>query len=306
MRARCAAMLLGLALAACDEDLSLPPIPNPGGGSCTSDTQCSVGICDPNTNTCVSTECRTTANCASGVCVLYANLTYGTCKPTCQTSADCTTGQQCVAQDGGYGYCLAGCVKDGDCPGCDTCSSGYCVPSSGPPLLGTPSALKMRDNLSAAVAYVRAQPDAGGAMLILVSSAGLKSDGTVDITDGGYVPRWIYGFQLGDGSTAPAQFLSVTYLLQGGSRCGLYDGNAGNLSASTFIPDTTWQGYDDSPALVSGFEAQPNCAALQGTTTDSLVYNQQSTGPQFFIGNWKSQDELGNPLTGASTYLNCP
>lgn len=168
---------------------------------------------------------------------------------------------------------------------------------------GDATALTMKDNLAEAVAFVRArEPEA---MLIQINGMSLKSNGTVDITKANdYVARWMYGFQVGDGSAAPPRFMTVTYLLQGGS-CGLYDGDATNLSQRPLIPDATWQTYKDSGELVTAFTAQSGCVAPAQTSSDYLMYDHDGTPPRFLIGNWKSQSAIGNPVNATFSYVSC-
>jgi hypothetical protein len=372
----------------CLRDVWLPPEPTPGGGgggACSADSECALGLCDPN-GACDKTQCRTDANCQSQVCVggspskagrcgivactskadcgagktckvdastreascvegctVDSDCAHGLCSNNvcnpaacnqnaqcesqlcvasgavgqpgrcgvrqCTTDSNCATGKKCNTLSTQETYCTDGCRLDADCPGaCDTCAGGsptqigLCIAGVGPAISGNVKALKMTDNLASAVAFVRAKNP--GAFLIQINGSSLKADGTVDIT-ADYLSRWMYGFQLGDGSMAPAKLFTVTYLLQGGTKCGLYDGNAGNISQKDEVPDATWAAFRDATTLVTAFKAQPNCVAPAQTSSDYIIYDQQSTGPRFILGNWKSQLYLGDPVTGTAM-ATCP
>ncbi|MBX5481862.1 MAG: hypothetical protein IRZ16_08505 [Myxococcaceae bacterium] len=336
--------LIALALAAlgalgfaCGRDLDLPPEPLPPviqGGGCVTDDDCEEGICsadhvcDPTRchrdDQCASGRCRPSGTCAARSCNQDADCPADSychespegdsqCVTGCRNDENCSAGKTCTATTQvPIGLCVTpGCLLDSDCPNCTACVFdggiyGTCSTEPvAPPLLGNPAALTMRDNLEAAVSFVRSRdPDA---QLIQINGVGLASDGTVDITrEGDYFSRWIYGFQIGDGSSGPPRFATVSYQLQGGSHCGLYDGNAGNLSAKPFIPDEVWAQYLDSPQLVSAFLAQSGCVAPMRDFGDYVLYDHDGTPPEFLLGNWKSQFVMGDPVTGTLRYVSCP
>lgn len=318
----------------CSRDLTLPPEPLPVSVTgCTGDAECTVGLCDEN-GQCDSSRCRTNEQCLNGLC-----RSDGRCADRrCEIDGDCGQEHYCSEQASGDSLCVQGCRDDGYCPAGKICSNsggptpgvcldgaclndsecgpcglcefdgngaGTCSPQpKGPAVKGDPTSLTMRDNLAEAVAFVRArEPEA---MLTQINGLSLKSNGTVDITrSDDYVSRWMYGFQVGDGSAAPPRFITMTYLLLGGS-CGLYDGEATNLSLNAVVPDATWQTYKDSDELVSAFAAQSGCVAPAQASSDSLIYDQDGTPPRFRIGNWKNQFAIGNPVDGTFSNVSCP
>lgn len=331
----CAAVAVLLA-AACARDVDLPPEPVPVivGPLCTDDSQCPIGICNEDglcdedrcrvNDDCLNKHCRADGRCAVRGCEQDSDCALenfckeqsngdSLCHPGCVTQDHCPAEKTCrVTESLGYGSCIVGnCSLDSDCGPCGKCDydintgAGNCSAlPRGPTLQGDPTALKMTDNLSAAVTFARQREPT--AALIQINGAGLKSDGTVDITKSGdYVARWMYGFQVGDGVSAPPKFLTVTYLLQGGTVCGLYDGDAGNLSERPFIPDTAWQSYQDASALVAAFTAQSGCVAPAQTSSDYIIYDHDGTPPRFLVGNWKSQNAIGDPVNATFSYVSC-
>jgi hypothetical protein len=312
-----------LALLACNEDLSLPPVTTttPGGG-CTQDSDCSKGICNVD-HVCDPNGCRSDAQCQYGLCSAQnecnpflcqtdGNCQSGHCESgvclssDCQLDSDCDGGMVCQSEDGLL-ECVLGCHQSSQCSGCGTCQGGddgglgHCTVGAGPPLSGTPTALRMTDNLSAAVSYVRQLNP--GAHLTQIDGSELKSDGTVDITKD-YTSEWLYAFQVADGGS---EMLTVTYFLSGGTRCGYYAANAGNVSPRQAVPDGQWSAFEDATELVTKFVAHTGCQPLNQMFEDSILYEEQSGAPVFILSNSDSQSWVdGNPVTGDGGLFDCP
>jgi len=311
-------LILVMFLAGCGRDWSLPEFSDTG---CTTDADCLFGICSA--GLCDETRCRNDEDCRYGLC--DANL----CNTAlCREDDDCYPGTG-ICVDGkcdlnkcrtdehcSTGLCIDGecdvtaCHSDTDCSIGFKCSGGsptevgLCVPDTveGPPLDGDPHALRMTDNLQNAFAYVAARhPEA---FFIKVVGIGLKADGTVDVMND-YSSRWEYAFQDGDGVSQPATYVTITYLMMGGEHEGVYEPNAGNVSEGLEIPEATRLALKDATELVADFLQETGCVAPGQQSSDSIVYTQTETDPQFIFSNWRGQYAMGNPVTGEITALSC-
>jgi hypothetical protein len=303
-----------MSMTGCGREWALPIFGDTG---CVVDADCLYGICSA--GICDETRCRNNEDCRYGLC--DANLCNSA---LCLEDDDCYPGTGiCVDgkcdvnkchddDDCVFGLCLSdecdltACHSDTDCSTGFKCSGGgptevgSCVPDSvnGPPLEGDPNALRMTDNLENAVMFVAERhPEA---FLLKAVGIGLKADGTVDIMND-YSSRWHYAFQDGDGVSQPPTFVTITYLMMAGESQGLYEPDAGNVSEGLEIPETTWRAFKDATELVGDFLAEPGCTPMAQESSDSIVYSQTESGPQFVMGNWKGQYSMGDPVTGEAT-----
>lgn len=113
------------------------PLPGELGATCTTDSECTGGICllDVTGGYC-SQDCTATA-CESGaVCVARSSGKGGAaqggscnaasvCLRACAADFDCRQGTAC-ASVGGAKACVAACTTDADCGGGQTCAAGLC------------------------------------------------------------------------------------------------------------------------------------------------------------------------------------
>ena len=97
---------------ACSSTRSNPP----SAISCSTDSDCSNGRCDPGRRVCV--ECTTDADCDDGIC------TSNACQPiiACDSSNDCPSELVCHDE---LGRCVD-CETDGDCETGEVCAETVC------------------------------------------------------------------------------------------------------------------------------------------------------------------------------------
>ncbi len=301
-----------LLVAGCQRELELPAEPVPPqvvkpGVECLTDEDCVLGLCGVDQK-CDPSRCAEDSDCASGGCRMTGLCAFR----ECSVDADCGVGRLCV--DGGDKdrVCGPGCRDDDGCPTGQSCvmgggTYGSCTMATctdAPVLQGDPAALRMTDNLAAAVAYAQGrEPDAA---LIRAGGYGVRADGTVDITDGAdQTARWTYAFQIGDGSRTPQRFSSVTYYVVASSVCGEYDPDGTGVGTGTPVPQDTWTQWRDATELVPSFSAGPGCVALTGATSDYVVYDHLDGAPRFLVGNWQGDFGVADPVTGDFSHLDC-
>jgi len=300
MRPQIVAVILLLVAGGCHREWSLPPLPT-GNGGCTSDDDCSSGICV--SGKCNYLGCRDDDDCNPGVC--------GPDKKCDQSH--CNDDDDCM-----YGICTAEntcdtihCRSDDDCVETMVCSGGSdteignCVQGTmlGPEIEGDATALKMLELIDGTIAFIETlHPEA---FLYQINGNSIKADGSVDITQD-YASSWMFMFQEGTAETEPAKQVLVMYCLQGGSGHGMYLPESGEISTPYLeIPEEVRTSLLDSDALIDAFLAEAGCLPPGGNNSDSLMINQKETGPWLYIGNWKSQSAMGNPVTGEFEYVSC-
>jgi hypothetical protein len=281
-------------LAGCGREWALPEF---GGTGCITDADCLYGICSE--GLCDEMRCREDEDCRYGICINNACDTSH-----CRDDDDCTVGL-CIGDvcDADACHSDEDCAADFVCQGGTATQVGQCMAEvEGPPLNGDPHALRMADNLEEAAGYIAERhPDA---FMIKVVGIGLRADGTVDVLKD-YSSRWHYAFQDGDGVSQPPVFPTVTYLKQAGETVGLYMSDDGSVSEGLEVPEATWRAYRDATELVADFLQETGCVAPAQESSDSIVYSQTETGPQFILLNWKGQYSMGNPVTGEITAISC-
>src|SRR5579864_8804056 len=104
-------LLVLAVLCACNEDLSLPPVPTPtGNGGCNTDQDCAKGICNPD-HICDANGCRTDMQCSPGICISNA------CDPSaCHMNSDCASGVCVISNPSQPGQCgIVQCPPTADC-----------------------------------------------------------------------------------------------------------------------------------------------------------------------------------------------
>ncbi|MBS2030573.1 MAG: hypothetical protein JST54_21905 [Deltaproteobacteria bacterium] len=285
-----------------------------GSRTCYTNADCGTNYICTRVGTAITCEpgCDTDADCPMPEVCNHHFSSSGSCMGSCRTDADCGATGHCYLSQDGETSCTAtqitNCHSDADCPACELCTGqngapGVCYSlnqgfdGGGPPVLGSPAALAMTDNLSSTVSFIEgAFP---GAQLVRIGGFNMQADGTVNVSNAtDYESQWQYEFVLPDGGGAEVFFNSRAH------RCG--EISVGEPNDTTPILDAVIPELITPAALIAQFTAQPNCQGWAGTTSDFFsVLGSGDGGGEVLLDNRAGDDFLGDAVTGQGT-SNCP
>jgi hypothetical protein len=155
----------------------------------------------------------------------------------------------------------------------------------------------MTDNLQNSVSFMEANYP--GSQLTQVTGIGLKSDGTVDVSNpNDYVSRWSYVFLLPGGQSAQLIFYNQS------RKCGTYDDSSTGNYTYVMAPATIAQ-LPDASQVINSFVGHANCNAPAGATGDAISYPAIDDGGASVILTTQAGDTYFQNSLSATPIVSC-